>query len=133
MTPTLPAHRSDHNVTNEQRLAFSGDAAHADHSQETADRSGVLVVEGEIDVATGTKLRAALAASLAQPHLDVVTADLSAVTFMSSTGIAVLVDANAEAEQAGKTLRLITGGNRAVLSPLRATGVDAMLNLDVDG
>jgi anti-anti-sigma factor len=93
------------------------------------DRTAVLMVGGEIDVATGTKLRSELAASLADPDVDRVIADLTSVTFMSSTGIAVLVDAHAEADQVGKPLSLITGHNRAVLNPLRVSGVDRLLNL----
>ncbi len=95
------------------------------------DRGGQVVVSGEIDVATGTKLRARLAASLADPEVDRVTADMRSVTFMSSTGIAVLLDAHSEAEQAGKSLTFHTGANRAVLNPLRMSGVDALLNLDL--
>lgn len=130
MASTMPAHDRGDDATDGQRLAVTG--GDGQHGHEEAPEGGVvLVVEGEIDVATGTKLRAALAAGLARPEVTVVIADLTAVTFMSSTGIAVLVDAHGEAEQAGKMLRLITGGNRVVLTPLRTTGVDAMLNLDV--
>lgn len=92
----------------------------------------VLSVSGEIDVATGTKLRAALADRVADPAIRRVVADLTAVTFMSSTGIAVLVDAHSEASRAGKSLVLLTGQNRAVLHPLQISGVDRLLNLDPD-
>lgn len=129
MALSVPAREDDDNETSEPRLAVTTETGHQDDPELRAP-STVLVVEGEIDVATGTKLRAALAASLAEANVDVVVADLRAVTFMSSTGIAVLVDANAEAKHVGKSLRLLTAGNRAVLGPLRTTGVDALLNLD---
>jgi anti-anti-sigma factor len=59
-----------------------------------------------------------------------VTADLRPVTFMSSTGIAVLVDAHWEAGQRGKELRVLVGDNHAVLQPLRMTGVDQVLHIE---
>lgn len=95
------------------------------------NRGGEIVVSGEIDVATGTKLRTTLAESLADPEVDRVVADMRSVTFMSSTGIAVLLDAHSEAEQSGKSLIYRTGANRAVLNPLRMSGVDALLHLDL--
>jgi len=87
----------------------------------------VLVATGEIDVSTGPHLRAALADRLAEPEVDAVVVDLSGVTFMGSTAIAVLVDANWEAGQRGKELRFVMGGARAVLRPLEAAGVTSLL------
>jgi anti-anti-sigma factor len=89
----------------------------------------VLSVRGEVDVVTGTQLRSALAVQLNDPAVKKVTADLRSVTFMSSTGIAVLVDAHWEAGQHGKPLQVTVGDNHAVLHPLRMTGVDQVLNV----
>lgn len=83
----------------------------------------VLVAEGEIDVATGPQLRTVLSAHLAAPDAEAVVVDLRGVTFMGSTAIAVLVDANWEAGQRGKSVRLVVGDSRAVLRPLEAAGV----------
>lgn len=87
----------------------------------------VLAATGEIDVATGPQLRAALAAALAGPGVDAVIVDLTGVTFMGSTGIAVLVDANWEAGQRSKNLRLVLGAGQAVRRPLEAAGVASLI------
>lgn len=85
----------------------------------------VLAVTGEIDVATGPQLRTALADVLAVPDVDPVVVDLTGVTFMGSTGIAVLVDANWEAGERSKNLRLVLGSS--VRRPLEAAGVVSLI------
>lgn len=95
----------------------------------------VVTAAGEIDVATGPHLRATLAGHLAADDIEAVVVDVSGVTFMGSTAIAVLVDANWEAGQRGKDLRLVVGGNRAAMRPLAAAGVAGLFAefADVDG
>lgn len=88
----------------------------------------VLSVTGDIDVLTGPQLRAALAEALGAADVDPVVVDLTGVTFMGSTGIAVLVDANWEAGQRSKSLRLVIGGAKAVLRPFEAAGVLALFD-----
>jgi anti-anti-sigma regulatory factor len=51
---------------------------------------------------------------------------------MSSTGIAALVDADYQARQRRKALRIVARDNRAVWTPLRLSGVDKMLRLQTD-
>lgn len=48
---------------------------------------------------------------------------------MSSTGIAVLIDAHWQATQHGKSLHIVVGDNHAVIHPLRMTGVDQVLHV----
>jgi len=98
-------------------------------TERRTQRRTVLAVTGEIDVATGTRLRNRLAESLNDPDTDQVVVDLREVSMMSSTGIAVLVDAHWQADQQGKSLGVVVGDNRAVAHPLRITGVDQVLNL----
>lgn len=86
----------------------------------------VLTADGEIDVSTGPQLRAALSEVLAQDGADAVVVDLSGITFMGSTAIAVLVDAHWEAGQLGRSLRLVVGSSRAVMRPLEAAGVASL-------
>jgi len=92
-------------------------------SAERQGRAVVVTATGEIDVATGPQLRAVLATHLASDDVEAVVVDLSGVTFMGSTAIAVLVDANWEAGQRGRSLRLVVGTARAVVRPLEAAGV----------
>ncbi|HVL85080.1 MAG TPA: STAS domain-containing protein [Pseudonocardia sp.] len=82
----------------------------------------VLTVAGELDVATGPRLRAELADALEAPGA-VVVLDLTGVTFMGSTGIAVLVDADWQARQRGAQLRVVVDDTRAVVRPLDAAGI----------
>lgn len=87
----------------------------------------VLSVCGELDMRTGPRLRGALATALGAEGCDAVIVDLTGVTFMGSTGIAVLVDANWEATQNSKDLRVVVDQVRPVRRALQASGVDTLL------
>jgi anti-anti-sigma factor len=95
-------------------------------------RTAVVTVVGEVDVTTGAALRVALGEALNDPAIDDVVADLRSVSFLSSTGIATLVDAHGEARHHGKVLTVAVGDSRAVSRPLLVAGVDKILNLDAD-
>jgi anti-anti-sigma factor len=84
---------------------------------------GVTVVEltGEIDVDTAPRMRAALDAAL-RTGVPVVI-DMDGVTFMDSTGIAVLVSVNLRAIRIGTPVVL-----RAV--PVRIRNLLGLLGLD---
>lgn len=84
----------------------------------------LLTVAGEIDTLTAPLLAAALDRLLACED-RVLAADLSGVTFLASSGLAVLIQA---AHRAGSTLRLIVPG-RAVRRPLEITGTDQLFDL----
>jgi anti-sigma B factor antagonist len=95
----------------------------------------VVAVTGKVDLSTGPALRAALAEAVDRPGHGPVVVDLSAVTFLGSTGIAVLVDADWQARQRDRDLRLVIGpGNTAVIHPLAAAGIHGLLHTfdDVD-
>jgi anti-sigma B factor antagonist len=81
----------------------------------------LLVVEGEIDTLTAGSLERALT--------EVLVVDLSAVTFLASSGLAVLIRA---AHQAGdRRLRLVSTA-RAVRRPMEITGSDQLFDLYPD-
>jgi anti-sigma B factor antagonist/stage II sporulation protein AA (anti-sigma F factor antagonist) len=122
---------------------IAGGATVATESQPTSDEetslsrheagtAAVLTVSGEIDITTGTRLRTDLAQELNDPRLTHVIVDLTSVMLMSSTGIAVLVDANNEAQELGKSLCIVAGDNQLVCKPLRMTGVDKVLQMRAD-
>ena len=94
----------------------------------STDGADVLLVEGEIDIATAPELRACLA-SLA--HEAVVAVDLSGVAFVESSGIAVLIAEHKRRAAAGEQL-VVTGSSPLALRVFEATGVDQLLNLDGD-
>jgi len=89
------------------------------------DAATVLAVSGEIDLATAPDLQQALAAASGAEH---VVADLSAVTFMDSTGLRVLISAHEAASTAGHKLSLVAPEGM-VTKVLRITGVDRELNV----
>jgi anti-sigma B factor antagonist len=77
-------------------------------------RHAVLVIEGEIDTLTAGALERALNDLLADPS-DVLVVDLSAVTFLASSGLAVLMSSA-----------------RAVRRPMEITGSDQLFDLYPD-
>ncbi|MBN6040619.1 STAS domain-containing protein [Amycolatopsis sp. 195334CR] len=91
--------------------------------------AGVAVVSaaGEIDLGTLTTWDTALAAALHSPP-EVLVADLSAVEFLGSSGIATLVMVQQETAERGVEFR-VAGATRAVRRALEATGVGEVLRL----
>jgi anti-anti-sigma factor len=102
---------SDHEVTSTpiaiEVVPIEGDGA-------------VLAVAGEVDLLTADLLSEALAAEVARHALVVV--DLTAVEFLSSSGLAALALAHRAAVEAGRELRLVAG-NRITLRPIQVTGM----------
>jgi anti-sigma B factor antagonist len=90
-------------------------------SLRTEPHARVLRVEGEVDMLTSPQLRTAV--------LDAVTAgpgavvlDLDGVTFLGTSGLAVLVEARQAAQTEGVALRLACR-ERRVLRPLTIAGL----------
>jgi anti-sigma B factor antagonist len=81
----------------------------------------VVVVGGEIDLATRDQLRECLA-----PLHGNVVVDLSAVTFLDSSGIATIVAQATRLADEGATLYL-RRANAVVARVLRITGLDDLL------
>ncbi|MFI7386264.1 STAS domain-containing protein [Streptomyces sp. NPDC049813] len=102
----------------------------ADRLTVTAAADGdvsVLTVSGEIDHDTGAPLREALLDATIGEHPHVLL-DLSAVTFMDSSGLNILLSAHRNATEAGGWLRL-AGTNANVLRILQIVGVDTIIDL----
>lgn len=95
-----------------------------------SDRSdGIVVLRlyGELDMATATELRRALAEAIGcEPSVVVDLADLS---FIDSTGIGVLVGASRLAEDAGCSF-VLRSPSRSVRKALRLTGVDQVMRIE---
>jgi anti-sigma B factor antagonist len=73
----------------------------------------VLTVSGEIDIASGPRLRAALDEVMDVPGSTAPTGvvlDLTGVSFLGSAGLAVLVDAHEHAMQRGIALKIVIDG-----------------------
>ena len=98
---------------------------------ELIDGVVVLRIGGELDLLTVPDLRSRLDEATATTGGPVVI-DLSDVQFLSSTGLHLLISLHADLAAVGKPLRLVTGEIRAVVRPLRITGLDRLLDLYPD-
>jgi anti-sigma B factor antagonist len=85
-----------------------------------------LVVEGELDLATAPLLARGVNDRLGENPTNL-TLDLSAVTFMDSSGLRLLIELGQRAQREGWQLRLIASRHEAANAVLRMTGADAAL------
>ncbi|HEX6887883.1 MAG TPA: STAS domain-containing protein [Candidatus Nanopelagicales bacterium] len=87
----------------------------------------VLAASGEVDVYSAPDLDQAIGEALATGHRHLVI-DLSAVTFLDSTGLGVLVKGLKGARDAGGWLRLVVISER-IRKIFDITGLDASMPL----
>ncbi len=87
----------------------------------------MVVVGGELDLASGPELERALQEILAQPGEQLVI-DLRQLDFMDSTGLSIIVRAHQHFVEAGRELALVRGSPQ-VQRLLDLTGVAARLRL----
>jgi anti-anti-sigma factor len=95
----------------------------------------VLTVSGEIDMASSPRLRAALDEIIDVPPVAApsgLVVDLTGVTFLGSTGLAVLVDAHDRATQRGIALKIVIDGpGSPVARAFQAAAIDEHLDVQV--
>lgn len=89
----------------------------------------VVFADGEVDVLTVGRLRAAVDEALIDAAGRPVVVDLTDVTFLGSHGLAALAEAASKAEQRREPLRVVVDQTRAVIRPLQITGLDEVLAL----
>ncbi|MFJ1967735.1 STAS domain-containing protein [Streptomyces sp. NPDC087903] len=92
--------------------------------RQSADSTAVLILAGEIDHTTAPHLGEALQDLRVAVPRQVL--DLTAVTFLDSSGIDVLIHAHRNAAEGGGFVRLAAAGP-AVLRPLQIVGVDELI------
>jgi anti-sigma B factor antagonist len=92
------------------------------------ERAIVVIVDGEVDALTVSKLRLAVDRALAEAEGRAIVVDLTEVTFLGTKGLKALVDAH-NAAQPGTPLRLVVDHTRPVIRPLQLTGLDRVLAL----
>jgi anti-sigma B factor antagonist len=95
------------------------------------DRNGcvVLVVHGEVDLSTGSRLMEAGSEALHQAGGQPVVLDLSDVDFLSSSGMGLLVALHDEGRGMHTALRVVVDEKRSVIRPIRTMGLDEVLSL----
>jgi anti-sigma B factor antagonist len=93
----------------------------------------LLEVDGEVDTLTAPRLEAGLDAALAAARADdmAVVVDLSGVTFLASSGLAVLIGGARRVSASGRRLHLVAA-SRAVTRPLEVTGADVLFDIHPD-
>jgi anti-sigma B factor antagonist len=87
----------------------------------------IVAASGDVDISTSPDLREALANVLAAGNRSLVV-DLSAVRFIDSTGLGVLVGAYTAVRNAGGRLALVND-HAAVLKVLSITALDEVLSV----
>jgi anti-sigma B factor antagonist len=92
--------------------------------------AALLVAAGEVDTLTAPRLEAAVDELLGTGS-EVLVVDLSRITFLASSGLAVLIRAAHLAAAEGRRLHLVAEG-RPVLRPLRITGTEELFDLHTD-
>lgn len=90
----------------------------------------VVSVAGDVDVLTAPRLRDAVREALDYPEGHEVVVDLTAVTFLGSSGLGALVAAARSAARRRQPLRVVVDHSRPVIRPLQAAGLDELLTLD---
>jgi anti-anti-sigma factor len=88
----------------------------------------IVAPRGEVDLASRTVLQDALRVA-AGSGCEVVVVDLRNVTFLDSSGMAVLIAAHREIGASGQRL-VVRGATTALRRLFRIAGVDEYLNLE---
>lgn len=92
-----------------------------------APDTAVLGVAGEVDAVTAPALADRMA-ELMSGGCRLVVVDLSAATFLASSGLAVLIRAANDARSRGRRFRVVAA-TRRVLRPLEVTGTDDVVEV----
>jgi anti-sigma B factor antagonist len=89
----------------------------------------VIEVGGEVDMLTSPQLRSLVLEHLGETTgVDLVVLDLDAVTFLGTSGLAVLIEVREAAHMAGVELRLACTARR-VLRPLTIAGLVSLFDI----
>lgn len=104
-------------------------AAFALDRRELDGATALLAVRGELDLATAPELKWSLSDAFGEGHRRVVV-DLSAVEFIDSTALGVLVGVQRSLPP-GSTLALVCAG-RKVLNIFELTGLDGAFEIFAD-
>lgn len=87
----------------------------------------VVTVGGEVDILTSPQLRAAVLDQIEQ-GAELVVLDLDGITFLGTSGLAVLIEAREAAQAGGVALRLACS-ERRVLRPLTIAGLTPLFDV----
>jgi anti-anti-sigma factor len=94
---------------------------------QSADRAAVIVVSGELDLASAPALEEELNRAVTN-GADLVIVDLRELEFIDSTGLGLLIKANRMTEAAGRRFAIVKGQSQ-VQRLLGVTGIEQRLTL----
>ena len=89
------------------------------------DDTHVVAVSGEIDLFTAPEFKQRMAAPIGRSHLIV---DLSAVSFIDSSSLGVLIGAHRRLKLRGGSL-VVVCDNEAIVKTFKVTGLDALFRI----
>jgi anti-sigma B factor antagonist len=124
-TDAQPTKRGQDQTVTEQK-----DAAHLDCRLERRPHAVVVSATGAIDMTTQATFAQAVQEAWRQ-ECPLVVIDLAGITFMASSGLAVLVEAQETAMRTRKNLRVAIG-NEVVRRSIELTGLAQILSLTPD-
>jgi anti-sigma B factor antagonist len=101
----------------------------ADLDVGSVDGVSVAALSGEIDVSNATELRARLSELTAQEGGGVAL-DLTAVDYLDSSGLGMLLNLASTFADRGKELRVVVQEDSFIASLMETTGVDGILSVD---
>lgn len=91
----------------------------------------VLALEGELDLGDADSVEGYLR-SVEASRPETIVVDLSGLSFIDSTGLAVLIRAHARSADAGRRLAMVPGG-KTVQRVLSVTGLDRVFEILPEG
>lgn len=97
-------------------------------STERTDNTARVRMIGELDIGTAHEAESEIRQAESAGGATTVVLDLGGLTFMDSTGLRLLVSADARAREAGRRLAIVRGPD-AVQRVIELTGLAAKLDL----
>lgn len=97
-------------------------------SIERTDNTARVRMVGELDIGTAAQAESEIRQAESADSSTTVVLDLGGLTFMDSTGLRLLVSADARAREAGRRLAIVRGPD-AVQRVIELTGLSAKLDL----
>jgi stage II sporulation protein AA (anti-sigma F factor antagonist) len=97
-------------------------------STERTDNTARVKMVGELDIGTAEQAESEIREAESTEGAKTVVLDLGGLTFMDSTGLRLLVSADARAREAGRRLAIVRGPD-AVQRVIELTGLSAKLDL----
>ena len=96
---------------------------------EQGDGQVIVKLEGELDVATAPRLHEVLAAAISEEGSDAIVLDLSALNFLDSTGLSLLVSTDKRVKSLGRVL-ILKGTQPIVRRLLEVTGLTDVFRIE---